>query len=492
MNFYNKIPLDEIIINMIQSKRPREFISERAEPGLKEYFGIFVSGIPKKISFEKIIKGYEDHNPFVPMFRNTNIGIAYFIFNDESQRNKELSTLLNEIQEITKIPFSSAEEYNFNQSLQEFRQISRSFYDFNQKNVFTPHAVQECLKENKIIAHRLLAINYLKIKESLLLLNATRTETTNIESTEYINWIILFYMCWLVSFKLDIENYCKYSYFFFVFNHDCLEMFFRGLEQNSFKIKFLAFDILWRFLFLTNQFIHQNEVIDYVVILIIARNSVEVSLQNFSRSHAHLIENILESDIIKSLFKQFSDSQYSMMVNEFVSNICLMNLPLSIKGLTLCNRNVVIKILGDLEKYNSEPVFWGFTIMTAIHEFGHFAQMFNKKNDADWFQHQTPRKKRYKISEAGSILVNIIFNYEPEEINESASVFIMDLKNWQAPKQVFIKQFEDINIISSEKVVNGKTVSLRLKETKVEQNIKAIKLGGCRFSYSRSLEEKKS
>ena len=68
----------------------------------------------------------------------------------------------------------------------------------------------------------------------------------------------------------------------------------------------------------------------------------------------------------------------------------------------------------------------------------------------------------------------------------------MDLKNWQAPKQVFIKQFEDINIISSEKVVNGKTVSLRLKETKVEQNIKAIKLGGCRFSYSRSLEEKKS
>ena len=134
-------------------------------------------------------------------------------------------------------------------------------------------------------------------------------------------------------------------------------MFFRGLEQNSFKIKFLAFDILWRFLFLTNQFIHQNEVIDYVVILIIARNSVEVSLQNFSRSHAHLIENILESDIIKSLFKQFSDSQYSMMVNEFVSNICLMNLPLSIKGLTLCNRNVVIKILGDLEKYNSEPVF---------------------------------------------------------------------------------------------------------------------------------------
>ena len=195
MNFYNKIPLDEIIINMIQSKRPREFISERAEPGLKEYFGIFVSGIPKKISFEKIIKGYEDHNPFVPMFRNTNIGIAYFIFNDGSQRNKELSTLLNEIQEITKIPFSSAEEYNFNQSLQEFRQISRSFYDFNRKNVFTPHAVQECLKENKIIAHRLLAINYLKIKESLLLLNATRTETTNIESTEYINWIILFYMC---------------------------------------------------------------------------------------------------------------------------------------------------------------------------------------------------------------------------------------------------------------------------------------------------------
>ena len=134
-------------------------------------------------------------------------------------------------------------------------------------------------------------------------------------------------------------------------------MFFRGLEQNSFKIKFLAFDILWRFLFLTNQFIHQNEVIDYVVILVVFRNSVEVSLKNFSRSHAHLIENILESDIIKSLFKQFSDSQYSMMVNEFVSNIFLINLPLSIQGLTLCNRNIVIKILGDLEKYNSEPVF---------------------------------------------------------------------------------------------------------------------------------------
>jgi hypothetical protein len=47
----------------------------------------------------------------------------------------------------------------------------------------------------------------------------------------------------------------------------------------------------------------------------------------------------------------------------------LINLPQSIQGLTLCNRKVVVKSLGNIGDYNNSPVFWGFTIMTAIHEF---------------------------------------------------------------------------------------------------------------------------
>lgn len=81
------------------------------------------------------------------------------------------------------------------------------------------------------------------------------------------------------------------------------------------------------------------------------------------------------------------------MVNEFICSIHLINLPQSIQGLTLCNRKVVVKSLGNIGDYNNSPVLWGFTIMTAIHEFGHFSQRFTKTNDAEWFEHKTPRNE---------------------------------------------------------------------------------------------------
>ena len=179
------------------------------------------------------------------------------------------------------------------------------------------------------------------------------------------------------------------------------------------------------------------------------------------------------------------------MVNEFICSIHLINLPQSIQGLTLCNRKVVVKSLGNIGDYKNSPVFWGFTIMTAIHEFGHFSQRFTKTNDAEWFEHKTPRNELMQKSEAGSIFISLIFGYEPEELNEEASNFVLDLSNWKSSHEDFKGRFKTINQILTKKTVGGRTVSIRLKGTQNRTPIKVIKLGGCRFSYSRSRKHEK-
>ena len=59
----------------------------------------------------------------------------------------------------------------------------------------------------------------------------------------------------------------------------------------------------------------------------------------------------------------------------------MVNLPESIKGYILCNRTAVIQKLEDSSLQDEKDTVIGFTLMTMIHEFGHFGIKFNLKSD---------------------------------------------------------------------------------------------------------------
>ena len=83
---------------MIQSKHSREFnSSEEASKRqkLSKNYGIFVSGIPNRVSLKRIIDGFADDSFFVPMYRKKNIHIAYFLFETESERDNKYMTIFN-------------------------------------------------------------------------------------------------------------------------------------------------------------------------------------------------------------------------------------------------------------------------------------------------------------------------------------------------------------------------------------------------------------
>ena len=133
---------------------------------------------------------------------------------------------------------------SFDETLNIFATISQKFYDLNRNTPVSSELLRKSLSESKDIAQNLLAVNYLNIKHSFLLLNQNRTETLNIESTKLIEWIIMFYMCWFICFRLNEQNYENLSFFFDNFRRFGLIQFFEEFNQRSPIIKYFAFDVL--------------------------------------------------------------------------------------------------------------------------------------------------------------------------------------------------------------------------------------------------------
>ena len=73
-------------------------------------------------------------------------------------------------------------------------------------------------------------------------------------------------------------------------------------------------------------------------------------------------------------------------VDEFIENAYLIELPESIKGYTLCNRTIMIQQLANSSIKDEKDTLIGFTLMTMVHEFGHFVMRFNLKNYYAWFE----------------------------------------------------------------------------------------------------------
>ena len=137
---------------------------------------------------------------------------------------------------------------------------------------------------------------------------------------------------------------------------------------------------------------------------------------------------IFNSAIIKNCSKkQLKIQTNEEVVNEFIENTYLIELPESIQGYTSCNRTIVIQQLANSSIQDDHDTLIGFTLMTMIHEFDHFIMKFNLKSDYAWFEKSSPAIHGAK--ESGSSLVKKIFGYEPLTITPAASRFILDPNN---------------------------------------------------------------
>ena len=184
-----------------------------------------------------------------------------------------------------------------------------------------------------------------------------------------------------------------------------------------------------------------------------------------------LLSKILQNKLVTTQIK--INIEYQTAKAKFLSNIYLISFPSSIQGITVFNGYVVIEEKSyDGAHFRIEPVHRGFTLLTALHEFGHFAQRIRMNTHMQWLNHQTPeyvqRKgaNKGKIKEAGSILITKIFGYELKSINILASEYLLDINNWNRKKSDFQAQFNRLTNNNEGDVINNeKTQSLRLRQS---------------------------
>ena len=263
----------------------------------------------------------------------------------------------------------------------------------------------------------------------------TPAESQDIDVDDCI-WLILYCIIWLFAFKISLNNLTRYRSFFDAFK---LPRFINDFTQSDRVVKFLIVDLFWQLIFLEDQFLSENEVIVYLPILALTRsNPLEIISPDFSA----LLSEILQTKLVSTQIKRKID--YQTAVTKFLSNIYLTTLPSSLEGIAVFNGYVVIEEKSyDGAHFRIEPVHRGFTLLTALHEFGHFMQKIRMNTNMQWLNDQIPEyvqrdgANKKNIKDAGSILITKIFGYELKSINIPASEYLLDINNWNRKKKIF-------------------------------------------------------
>ena len=187
-----------------------------------------------------------------------------------------------------------------------------------------------------------------------------------------------------------------------------------------------------------------------------------------------IFKQIFNSRIVR---KATEYESLEAIVDEYIDNTYLANLPDTIKGYTLCNRIVMIKKLSSMAKdYKGINTRVTFTLLTMLHEFGHFLQRFELRSDYLWFEKSSP-----SIEGIGSTLMKKIFKKEPETINIEATGYILQPKNWNQSRKKFSETFNTLNFYSEERRRAKSPNQRRLKQNMCKR-LDVLKLGGCKYS----------
>ena len=347
-------------------------------------------------------------------------------------------------------------------NLEEAKQINRE--------------IQNALVQTKTKCLVMFAQSYTEIMQAFICLEKEKTpvESQDID-VDYCIWLILYCIIWFFAYKISLDNITRYASFFESFK---IPIFINHFSRSDRVVKVLIVDIFWQLIFLEDQFASESEVILFLNTLVLMRSK---QLTILSPDLSALLSEILQTKLVTTQIKEKID--YQTAVPKFLSNIYLTQFPSSLQGITVFNGYVVIKSLSfnDVE-FANEPVHRGFTLLTALHEFGHFAQRIRMNTHMQWLNHQTPEYVQRKgankknLKEAGSILITKIFGYELESLTIPESEYLFDRSNWNRTKKDFQAQFKRLAKNNAGNVINpGKTQSIRLRQS----NRLPISLIGC-------------
>ena len=450
-----------------RTKRSKEAISDTDAILKNRKFqrGLFVYDIPTTVLIAEFKSRFNTLEVFIPTFKEHHMGLGYIVFHS-NMKIEIIFKELNSLGIMNSYQFDPSKNWSVNRAVSEVQSVTTNLK--NLTNAFSLPNLQTgtILQKNKQRLFRLLAENYNEIIESYHFLEKNIVSTESQDNTNQCIWLVIFSLCYFIAYKLSNETFIQYEKLYISFEKPLLSVFVERLITCNHVQRYLAIDFLWQLTIMDNQFKYENEVIACLIDSPTVRPN---QLETFSPSFSSLVFEILQTDLVNNLIALGID--YREAVLEFVPNIYLTILPESIQGFTLFSRYVVIKKkCKDLKDFENEPALRGYTLMTILHEYAHFAQRVLLTSNIQWLNHESPEFTNStdltKIHEAGSEFMIKLFGYEPVAINIKASNFIFDIRNWHLELRKFQNQFKSLNQnIAINLVMNGRTSRQRLRES---------------------------
>ena len=183
-------------------------------------------------------------------------------------------------------------------------------------------------------------------------------------------------------------------------------------------------DAIWQIFFLEEQFKNSNNVLKFIL-----RNSIEPLLNkvvDVNEQHSKRFLHIFQSRIVRSKLIVKPNENYTEIVTDVINSVFCKDFPEGMHGLTLFNKNILIKILNaEILRFQECITYWGYILVNILHESGHYFQRYSMKKDREWFDHTTPTSS----SEAGIDLEKELFGMTLKLITKEASEFLLETSN---------------------------------------------------------------
>ena len=258
------------------------------------------------------------------------------------------------------------------------------------------------------------------------------------------NWLALFCIIWLFAFKISTDNIIIYRRLFIIFGQQRFLSFFENFQVCDKILMHLIVDLFWQLTIFENQFIEEEEVISFLPYLVL---DTSLLLQGYSPEIYEILPKLFQSALVKAKIENVIINE--QIIEEFISKIYLVPFPASLQGLTLFNSYIAIKRKADAEKLKNEPIYQGFTLMTILHEFGHFMQRIHLNTNMQWLNNESPEYMidpltQIGVREAGSEFITKLFGHDVAGINIPASEYIMEINNWNNLEK-FNTEFDELN-----------------------------------------------
>ena len=111
---------------------------------------------------------------------------------------------------------------------------------------------------------------------------------------------------------------------------------------------------MWQLLYLDNQFTNGEKVINAMFARVFDNKIYKLTI--FSSSISDKFTKIFQTPIIRAQFTD-TDKNFKKIIKEFIDNLFILVMQ-SIKGLTLCNRKILIKgFSNSIIDYNKNKAY---------------------------------------------------------------------------------------------------------------------------------------